>query len=212
MSDLLERKGSLLQGWPEAEVLAGCSQELPPLASEAKELYRQTWLKSTDYTVPNIGRTVHQSIDEWEEVEDWRVFVAVFYDHVFRDATSHLVSFLFKVDAKEPAPAPISRPPVKEDFLDRARRLEDHSRLNSALDVVYNHVDEMLLAGMFSELDDRIASIECDKYSADLLLAMLTITHAAKSRLPRRKDFYDRVEESIRRRGELEEGMLFGLD
>ena len=101
---------------------------------------------------------------------------------------------------------------AKEDFLNRARRLQHHGRLNSALDVVYNHVDEMLLAGMFPELDDRLVSINCDDYSVDLLLAMLTITHAAKSHLPHRKDFYNRVEDSIRRRGELEDGLLYGLD
>ncbi len=99
-----------------------------------------------------------------------------------------------------------------DDFLANARRAESRGRLNAALDEIYNHVDEMLLAGMFSEVDDRLESIDCDEHSTDLLLAMLTITYAAKSSLPRRTDFYNRAEDSIRRRGELEDGLLFGLE
>ena len=76
-------------------------------------------------------------------------------------------------------------PSPVEDFFDRARRLDDLGRTDSALDVVYNHVDEMLLAGKFSEVDGRLSSTECDEYSVDLLLALLTITYAAKRHLPR---------------------------
>jgi hypothetical protein len=99
-----------------------------------------------------------------------------------------------------------------EDFLDRARRLDALGRTDSALDVVYNYIDEMLLAGKFSEVDDRLSSTECDEYSVDLLLALLTITFAAKRHLPHRQRFYAQVEQSIRAKGEWEEGLLYGLE
>jgi hypothetical protein len=99
-----------------------------------------------------------------------------------------------------------------KQVLNRARRKEHQGRPNSALDLVYNHVDEMQLAGKFSNVDDHIASIDCDEFPVDRLLARLTITYAAKSHLLRRRDFYDRVEDSIRRRDEWEDGLLYGLD
>ena len=48
--------------------------------------------------------------------------------------------------------------------------------------------------------------------SAHVLLALLTITLAAKRKLPDRADFFARAEGTLRRRGELEEGLLVGLD
>lgn len=108
------------------------------------------------------------------------------------------------------SPSPCSSP--TEDFLDRARRLDELDRTDSALDVIYNHVDEMLLAGRFAEIDGRLASVDCDRYSVDLLLALLTISHAAKRHLPQRPNFHTRAEKSIRDRGQWEDGLLLGLE
>ena len=98
------------------------------------------------------------------------------------------------------------------DFLARADRLDRLGRTDSALDLIYSHIDEMLLAGNFTEVDNRLVSAKCNVYSVDVLLALLTITYAAKRRLPHRQEFYARVERSIRERDEWEEWLLYGLE
>jgi hypothetical protein len=99
-----------------------------------------------------------------------------------------------------------------EDFLARARRLDQLGQTDVALDIIYSQIDEMLLARKFSLVDDCIENSQTDLYSVDLLLALLTITLAAKTHLPNRAAFYGRVEAALRDRGELEDGLLIGLE
>lgn len=171
-----------------------------PKVSDPKELFAASRrLASLESLTPNLSRAVVQCV---QNLQAWR-----WNEH----ACSLTVLFVDDViyTSLGDAPLPERR---NEDFLDRARRVEDIGRTDSALDVIYNHVDDMLLAGKFLDIDARLASTDCDKYSVDLLLALLTITYAAKSRLPHRSDFFARAEKSIRDRGALEGGLLYGLE
>jgi hypothetical protein len=103
-------------------------------------------------------------------------------------------------------------PPEPEDFLDRARRLDQRGRTDAALDIVYDQIDEMLLAGKVGEVDQRLANADTSRYSVDLLLALLTITLAAKPHLPSRAVFFTRADATLRARGEWEESLLVGLE
>jgi hypothetical protein len=86
------------------------------------------------------------------------------------------------------------------------------NNIDSMLDAIYNNIDDMLLAGKFSTVDNLLISTDCDKHSVDMLLALLTITYAARQHLPHRQEFYTMVEKSIRDRGEWEDGLLYGLE
>lgn len=97
------------------------------------------------------------------------------------------------------------------DFLDAARRMDDLGLTDAAIDEIFDRVNEMLCDGKYQEVDDLLASATCDGYSVDLLLALLTITHAAKQYLPHRHLFFARVEQSILDRGEQSDRLLFGL-
>ncbi len=97
-------------------------------------------------------------------------------------------------------------------FVGRAKRLSEVDRLNSALDLVYDSIDEMLRTGKLSQLDSILATIPVNELSRDLLIGFLTATLPARSRLPARKKLFADTMRSLSERGEFEEGLLTGLE
>lgn len=96
-------------------------------------------------------------------------------------------------------------------FVFEAQRLAEQGQIDEALDLIYEQADEMLLAGEFSALNEILMPLCGASLSVDVLLAILTITLPAKSRLPARSAFYHAVEQQLHERGELREGLLTGL-
>ena len=97
-------------------------------------------------------------------------------------------------------------------FLENARRLDEHRQTDAALDLIFDQIDEMLLAGKFVEVDQLLQDISPSDYSVELLLGILTATLPAKDELSSRAQFFQQVREVLRERGELKEGLLVGLD
>ena len=83
---------------------------------------------------------------------------------------------------------------------------------DDAIDVLFNNIDDMLLAGDFARCDDLLMVIDPKRLDTNLLVAALSITKAAAEKLPTRARFVQRVE---RRVGELAperlESLLSGL-
>lgn len=102
--------------------------------------------------------------------------------------------------------------PLTESFIDRAIRLEARGKTSAALDLIYDQVDERLIQGAFSEVDNVLAKAETSRLSSNLLVGLLTITLPARGKLVHRAEFLDRVQRELNRRGELEDGLLIGLD
>ncbi|HEY5741872.1 MAG TPA: hypothetical protein VIS99_04965 [Terrimicrobiaceae bacterium] len=96
-------------------------------------------------------------------------------------------------------------------FIERANRLAELKKVDAALDLLYDQVDEVLHVGEFGKLDRLLRSANTETLSADILLGLLTTTLPAKSKLPSRPRFCKDVERSLRRRNEWEEGLLVGL-
>lgn len=67
-------------------------------------------------------------------------------------------------------------------------------------------------AGRFQYLDAAIAAFCPEEMTTDNLLGVLTATLPAKSKLPSRKGFYQDVERILTARGEMEPGLLAGLE
>ncbi len=111
-----------------------------------------------------------------------------------------------------PVAEPNQNGPSVESFLQRAQRLVDHGRTDSALDLVYDQIDEMLLAGDFPGVDQLLVDTETDHYSVHLLLAVLTVTLSARDQLSGRADFFTRAEQTLQARGEMKAGLLTGLE
>ena len=110
--------------------------------------------------------------------------------------------------------SPGSPPPNSADsaFVRTAQRLEKRGQIDEALDLVYDSVDDMMRKLRFTELAKILATVQTADLSTDLLLSLLTTTLPARSQLPSRKQFFHRVEASLKERGEYENGLLAGLE
>jgi hypothetical protein len=65
--------------------------------------------------------------------------------------------------------------------------------IEDALDALYDRVDGALLAGNFAAVDRELAAVDVGTTELTLLLGWLTITYAARERLPLRARFAVRV-------------------
>lgn len=90
--------------------------------------------------------------------------------------------------------------------------LERNHRLESALDLLYDRVSHLLRSGRFDQLDFELAQITVEETSTDILLGILTATLPGRGRLRQRPDFFETVQEALVQRGELEDGLLTGLE
>jgi hypothetical protein len=99
-----------------------------------------------------------------------------------------------------------------ETFILRARRLDLAGHGETALDLIYDSVDELMRKGEFAQLNSLLANLSVSDFSVDILLGLLTATLPAKSRLPSRHELYEQIETFLRHCGEYKEGLLTGLE
>jgi len=99
-----------------------------------------------------------------------------------------------------------------ETFLEHAQRLADRGQTDASLDIIYDRIDEMLLAGEFDQVDRLLVDTSPNTLSVDLLLGVLTVTLPARKRLANRAAFFALVEQTLRERGALKESLLVGLE
>jgi hypothetical protein len=93
-----------------------------------------------------------------------------------------------------------------------ANRLDKQGRTDSALDVIYDTIDDLLRRGDFGRLDHVLTEVSAADYSVDLLLGLLTATLPGKGRLPSRPKFFREVERTLKARGEYDPALLTGLE
>lgn len=97
------------------------------------------------------------------------------------------------------------------DFIRRAKDFEKAGHSDLALDIIYDEIDDLLRARRFALCTSILDGTDTAQCSADILLALLTATLPAKSELPTRLLFFQRVERELGQRHECEEGLLDGL-
>jgi hypothetical protein len=97
-------------------------------------------------------------------------------------------------------------------LLARAQRLDASGHRDTALDLVYDSIDELMRQRNFLALDSLLAHTQVGDVSADLLLGLLTATLPARKSLPSRRRLFHEVERVLRVRGEYEQGLLTGLE
>lgn len=96
--------------------------------------------------------------------------------------------------------------------MDWLARAEAEPKIDKALDIVFDAIDEMLLAGRFAEVDADLGRIDVRATSTDLLVGILTITFMARRELPSRAGFFELVRQELESRGENDPRTLHGLD
>jgi hypothetical protein len=94
----------------------------------------------------------------------------------------------------------------------RTKALESHGSIDGAIDLINDAIDELFRRGQFALCDYVLAETNPMNYSTDILLAILTATAAAKSRLEMRQRFFAASKKAIKARKEYELGLLDGLE
>ncbi len=97
--------------------------------------------------------------------------------------------------------APSEQLPIDE-FLEEVYNLAAREDLQGATDKIFETVDRLLLAGAFTDCNEILRLIDLHRLPTALMRSFLTITAAAKDKLPARKAFYNQVlRETIRLKG-----------
>ncbi len=192
-----ERRRNELNG-PATECAASFLNRLQSIGSIPNVSEIALWAK-----IPTSPSALHWTVQgEWEIPNDVPLAaIGELFEASIRDALNEIIEKQRK--------SPRSR---TDNFVDTANRLVGQRQVDAALDVIFARVDEMFCHDRFVECDALLRRISVGDYSTDILLGLLTATLPAKSRLKARPDFYSRVEAEIHRRGEMEPGLLTGLD
>jgi hypothetical protein len=99
------------------------------------------------------------------------------------------------------------RPP----WIYAAEELDRNGKRDKALDMLFQHVDELFHKGSFSEVNSILAEVDATKISVTLMLGYLSITYAANSQLSEYPKLLVRVEKELFERGEPVDKLLQGL-
>ncbi|KAA1260420.1 hypothetical protein LF1_29600 [Rubripirellula obstinata] len=97
------------------------------------------------------------------------------------------------------------------DYIKAAIAFEKLGDIRSALACVYRNTRYRLRDGQAKELDEDVRTFDIAEAGIDTMLAVLTATAPIKSNLPSRKAFYRGVRRVLKKRGQLEYGLLDGL-
>jgi len=99
-------------------------------------------------------------------------------------------------------------------LLARLERLSREGKLDTALDLVFDHIDDLLLAGHFDEVSRLLDSVAVEQLDPAILVGFLTITSAASAAIQARAAFVVRVRAHLRDRMPREEleSVLQGLE
>lgn len=96
-------------------------------------------------------------------------------------------------------------------YVKAAIAFEKLGDIRSALACVYRNTRYRLRDGQAAELDEDVRTFDIDEAGIDTMLAVLTATAPIKSSLPSRKTLYRVVRRTLKKRGQLEYGLLDGL-
>ncbi|HET6250175.1 MAG TPA: hypothetical protein VFE47_20965 [Tepidisphaeraceae bacterium] len=79
------------------------------------------------------------------------------------------------------------------------------------MDVIFDNIDDLLLAGKFKECDALLMSVPTEQFTNAQLITALTATAAARAMLHDRGKFFARVDRTLRDRGANVAALLSGL-
>ena len=82
-------------------------------------------------------------------------------------------------------------------WLDEVYSLTARGEIDSAIDVLFDHVDDLLLEGDFSTCNELLIAVDLKRLDTNLLIAILSITLSASEKLPNRTLLVSRVEKRL---------------
>ena len=102
--------------------------------------------------------------------------------------------------------------PVSLQWLKEAIQLDEAGDYESAIDIIYDYIDDLLLEGEFIKVNTILKQVDTNILSEDLLVAFLSITLAAKQHLTARSNLFTRVEKTLKERNQYVKELLAGLE
>lgn len=94
--------------------------------------------------------------------------------------------------------APRPKWPGEEPWVLQMYDLVASKRLEEAIDLLYDNVDDMLLEGKMQECDDILQQIDIRRLDSYLMIGLLSITLSASEHLPHRKVLVEEIENYLR--------------
>lgn len=82
-------------------------------------------------------------------------------------------------------------------WVEEAIALQDQDRIDDAIDIIFDHFDDLHHNGKFTESDAALAVTDVNRLGEDLLVAVLAITRLAAKHLPSRPAFVAKVRAKI---------------
>ena len=99
------------------------------------------------------------------------------------------------------------------EFRRDIEQLDRAGQTRKALSLLFTKIDELLRKSEFDKVNKTLEGLIIDNYSMLLLVGFLTITLAAKSKLPYRKNLFEKIKNKIKKEcSEHLNGLLVGLD
>ena len=83
------------------------------------------------------------------------------------------------------------------DWLETIYSLVADRKVDDAIDVVLDNIDDMLLAGEFGQCDRALSAVDLDRLDTNLMVCFMSVTLAAKRHLQNRAAFVDAVERKL---------------
>lgn len=105
-----------------------------------------------------------------------------------------------------------SKSRTDNSFIIRATELDARGHTDAALDLIYDSVDKLMRDGQFPTLDSILSGVPVAELTVDILLGLLTATLPARNRLHSRNPLFRQIEQTLKNRGQLEPGLLTGLE
>ena len=97
------------------------------------------------------------------------------------------------------------------EVLNRIYRMSEENDEHNAIDVVFDFMDDNLLAGNFEVCEDTLKQVNINKILPSLIISFLMATRRAKQKLPSRSAFIDAAFNVVaKERGESEAEALLG--
>ena len=98
-----------------------------------------------------------------------------------------------------------------DNWLAKAIQLEASGQQEQSLDIIFDKLDDWLLAEDFDRCSSFLTDVQVDQLSTAQLLTILTVTYPAKTKLTTRRVFFDQVRKTLKARGENIASLLSGL-
>jgi len=96
-------------------------------------------------------------------------------------------------------------------WLDTARNLRLQGKASESLDVIYQTINRLLMAGRFDEVDAMLSTLDVESQGIELLLAIAIMTRPASDELKSREAFFERAWKTFKKNGKDAKKLLGNL-